>query len=103
MELSLKKDSSNYGLSLAAAILPLYIHGGPLTDIFTIQQHIDQIKDYAEWSKLIEKWFISNQHKLILLMNPKSDHQESVAASEITKLKNDIESFTQDEISAIGR
>ena len=75
MEMSMKRDSENFGLSLLHSILPTFMHGADMENICDFQNHIDYIKSYDEWGSLLKENFIENSHRLTLVMEPSVSYQ----------------------------
>ena len=76
MEMSMKRDSENFGLSLLHSILPTFMHGADMENICDFQNHIDYIKSYNDWGSLLKENFIENSHKLTLVMEPSDNYQK---------------------------
>ena len=75
MELSMKRDSENFGLSLMHSCITPFLHGAPLGDICRYQEHIDRIKACSEWRALLRDSFLDNPHRLTLVMEPSDTFQ----------------------------
>ena len=95
MELSMKRDSENFGLSLLHSCLPPYLHGASLTDICRFQEHINRIKAYGEWRALLQANFLDNPHRLALVMEPSSSYQRERQAREDQLLAERVSALSE--------
>lgn len=81
IELSLKHVGGNFGLGLIMSLESLWNHDGNAIDYLKINNYVEKFKsDLAGnknyWSDMIQKYFISNQHRLILNMNPDHSYED---------------------------
>lgn len=87
IELGLKHISGNFGLRLLMSIESTWNHDGDIIDYFRVNKYVEKFRtalaeDNQFWAKLIEKYFLSNQHKLILNMNPDKEYEDKRNAKE---------------------
>lgn len=81
IELSLKHMRGNFGLHLAMNMESIWNHDGDVIDYFKVNKYVEKFKrdlagDKQYWSKLIDRYFTTNSHKLILNMSPDTGYEE---------------------------
>lgn len=81
IELNLKHISGNFGLRLVMSMESAWNHDCDVIDYFKVNKYVQKFKenlanDKLFWSKLIDKHFIKNSHKLILNMSPDAGYEE---------------------------
>lgn len=78
-ELSIKHQSPKFGLNVLFNIMPLWNHNGPILNALKVNDLLEQLKanlvNPSYVKDAIEKYFITNNHKLVMTMepNPKFD------------------------------
>ncbi|CAL4121780.1 unnamed protein product, partial [Meganyctiphanes norvegica] len=99
IELSLKHQSSNFGLGVAMALTPLWNHGGDPTDALEFNKSLSRLKQSLEdnpqflQDKLVE-YFKNNAHKYILTMSPKEGYEEELQNAEETLLEKRVNNLS---------
>lgn len=100
IELSLKHVTSNFGLRLLMNIEATWNHEGDVIEYLKVNKHVEEFKkdlaaDKNYWRNLIDKYFLSNNHKLILNMSPdldfeerRNDREKSIIEAKVTKLSD---------------
>lgn len=81
IELGLKHVSVNFGLRLIMNLEATWNHEGDPIEYLKVNKYVERFKqslacDKQYWSKLIENYFLSNNHKLILNMNPDAGFED---------------------------
>lgn len=91
IELQVKKTREHWGLGTISNMLSYTIHDGNPLDVFKLNEFLQKIRaDYKNnlFSKLIEKYFLSNPHKLVIQMLPDSLKAENDKMKEKIMLKS---------------
>lgn len=100
IELNLKHIRGNFGLRLAMNMEATWNHDGDAIEYFKVNKYVEKFKkDLASdpqhyWSKLIDKYFLNNKHKLILNMNPDVSYEERRKEREQQVLEDKISKLT---------
>ncbi|XP_065168152.1 LOW QUALITY PROTEIN: presequence protease, mitochondrial-like [Atheta coriaria] len=78
-ELSLKHESSNFGLTLLYCTAPIWNHNGDAIEQLRFNKYIDrlrqEIKDPKYLSNLVKQYFKENTHRLVLTMTPDKEYE----------------------------
>lgn len=95
IELGLKHVRGNFGLRLIMSLESTWNHGGDVVDYFKVNKYVEKFKknlasNKQYWSNLFNKYFLKNNHKLILNMNPDADFEERRKQREQSLLENKI-------------
>ncbi|XP_068621806.1 presequence protease, mitochondrial [Battus philenor] len=100
-ELAIKHHSPKFGLNLLFNLMPLWNHNGPILNALKVNQLLEQLKvnlkDYNFVKNVLDKYFLSNNHKLIMTMQPDSQFDEAFNSAEQLLLKKKVEALTEDE------
>ncbi|XP_045529631.1 presequence protease, mitochondrial isoform X1 [Pieris brassicae] len=106
-ELSIKHQSPKFGLNVLFNLMPLWNHNGPILKALKVNELLDQLKanllDSHYVKDVIEKYFILNNHKLIMTMQPDSKFDDIFNEAESKLLKFKIKQLTSDEKEQIFR
>lgn len=90
-ELSIKHQSPKFGLNLLFNVMSLWNHNGPILTALKVNDLLTRLKadlmNPEHIKKVIEKYFIQNNHKLIMTMRPDSKFDDIFSASERKLLK----------------
>ncbi|KAI6653586.1 Presequence protease, mitochondrial [Oopsacas minuta] len=97
MELSIKRDTENFGLGLLHSLMPTFMHGADLREICDFQKHIDYIKSYDGWGSLLKENFLDNSHRLTLVMQPSDTYQKDIQLEEDKLLNERVSILSQEE------
>lgn len=81
VELSMRHQTSNFGLQLLYGTLPIWNHDGNILDSMCVGEKIEKFKkkltnqpNYLQL--LVEKYLLNNKHKLIITMSPENNYEE---------------------------
>lgn len=95
VELSMRHQTSNFGLHLLYGILPIWNHDGNIIDSMCVSEKIDEFKNkltsqpnYLE--SLVEKYLLNNKHKLVITMSPENNYEELRKKNEEKLLKEKL-------------
>ncbi|KAJ0170376.1 hypothetical protein K1T71_014304 [Dendrolimus kikuchii] len=97
-ELSIKHQSPKFGLNLLFNLMPMWNHNGPILTALKVNQLLGQLKgnlmkpNYIR--EVIEKYFIKNNHKLIMTMHPDAKFDDVFNEAEASILKSKVSSLT---------
>ncbi|XP_052742790.1 presequence protease, mitochondrial isoform X1 [Bicyclus anynana] len=98
-ELSIKHQSPKFGLNLLFSLMPLWNHNGPILDSLKVNQLLDKLKtnlmnpQYVR--DVIEKYFILNNHKLVMTMVPDPKFDDIFNDAEAKLLKSKVKELSQ--------
>ncbi|KAK7070004.1 Presequence protease, mitochondrial [Halocaridina rubra] len=106
IELSLKHQSSSFGLGLAMALAPLWNLDTDPVDALQINRNIEHFrKCLAEnpnfLQEKIKKYFISNKHKFTLTMSPQSNYEAQLLEAENLLLQTRVTSLSDNDKAKI--
>ncbi|CAK1548769.1 unnamed protein product [Leptosia nina] len=106
-ELSIKHQSPKFGLNVLFNLMPLWNHNGPILKALKVNQLLDQLKtnlmDSNYVKDVIEKYFILNNHKLIMTMQPDPKFDDVFNEAEAKLLKSKVKELTSEEKEHIFR
>lgn len=95
VELSMRHQTSNFGLHLLYGILPIWNHDGNITDSMCVSEKIEKFKEkltnqpkYLE--SLVEKYLLNNKHKLVITMSPENNYEDIRKENEEKLLKEKL-------------
>lgn len=99
VELSMRHQTSNFGLQLLYGTLPIWNHDGNVLDSMCVSDKIDEFKkklsnqpNYLQL--LVDKYLLNNNHKLIMTMSPEKNYEELRKENEIKLLKEKLASLS---------
>ncbi|XP_028164942.1 presequence protease, mitochondrial [Ostrinia furnacalis] len=108
-ELSIKHQSPKFGLNVLFNLMPLLNHNGPVLNALKVNELLDKLKtdlmNPSYVKEVIEKYFILNNHKLIMTMqpDPKFDDIFNEAEAKLLKSKvNDLKPEQKEQIYKDG-
>ncbi|CAN8020357.1 unnamed protein product [Ixodes persulcatus] len=96
VELSLKHQTSNFGMSLNYATVGIWNHGGDPVKPLQVNRHVKWLRDQLEanprfFQEKVEHYFKANRHKLTLVMNPDSQHESRIQSEEENNINKRID------------
>lgn len=102
IELGLKHVSSNFGFRLLMSLGTVMNHDGDSIDFLRINQQMNEFRSALEsddqyWSKLIDKYFLNNTHKLILNMSPDERFEDKRNDREKTLIEDKVNNLSDSE------
>lgn len=106
IELNLKHIRGNFGLRLAMSMESVWNHDGDVIDYFKVNNYVDKFKedlanDKQYWSKLINKHFLKNSHKLVLNMSPDASYEDKRKEREKSLLEDKTSQLDDVELQTI--
>ncbi|XP_039747749.1 presequence protease, mitochondrial isoform X1 [Pararge aegeria] len=100
-ELSIKHQSPKFGLHLLFSLMPLWNHNGPILSSLKVNELLDKLKDNLmkpQYVKdVIEKYFILNNHKLVMTMVPDPKFDDVFNDAEAKLLKSKVKELSPKE------
>lgn len=91
-ELSIKHQSPKFGLNLLFNLMPLWNHSGPILNALKVNDLLNQLKQNlvnpSYIKNVIEKYFIKNNHKLVMTMKPDLKFDDAFTDAEAKLLKS---------------
>ncbi|XP_050438210.1 presequence protease, mitochondrial-like [Adelges cooleyi] len=95
VELSMRHQTSNFGLNLLYGILPVWNHEGNIINTMNVSEKIEIFrKNMAVNSNylqlLVDKYLLNNKHKLIITMSPDESYEELRKKTEENLLKEKL-------------
>ncbi|XP_065212088.1 presequence protease, mitochondrial [Planococcus citri] len=104
-ELSIKHQSSNFGLNLLFSIAPIWNHDGDIADALNISKHISQfrndLKNKHYLREVVDQYFKSNNHRLILTMSPDQHYEENIKKQETDLLQAKLSGLSESQLQEI--
>uniref|UniRef100_A0A3Q3WJI8 Pitrilysin metalloproteinase 1 n=1 Tax=Mola mola TaxID=94237 RepID=A0A3Q3WJI8_MOLML len=99
IEIQMKHQSTNFGLSLASYIASSWNHDGDPVELLQINKSVSQFRQaLAENPRFLQDkvrhYFKENTHKLTLSMSPDEAYQEKQAQAEEEKLQRKIQALS---------
>lgn len=95
VELSMRHQTSNFGLQLLYGTLPIWNHDGNILDSMCVSDKIDEFKkklsnqpNYLQ--SLVDKYLLNNNHKLVMTMSPANNFEELRKENEEKLLKEKL-------------
>lgn len=99
VELSMRHQTSNFGLQLLYGTLPIWNHDGNILDSMCVSDKIDEFRtklsnqpNYLQL--LVDKYLLNNNHKLIMTMSPEKNYEELRKENEEKLLKEKLASLS---------
>ncbi|KAM3955772.1 presequence protease, mitochondrial [Aphomia sociella] len=100
-ELSIKHQSPKFGLNVLFNLMPLWNHGGPILNALRVNDLLNKLKtDLMNPScvkNIIEKYFILNNHKLTMTMEPDPKFDDIFNEAEIKLLQSKVKALTNED------
>lgn len=105
-EISIKHETSNFGLALLFGLTPILNHNGNAVTALEADKLIAQLKnelaaDKKYLQKAVEKHFKNNQHRLILTMSPDKEYEKQQLQLENELLFEKTEKLTDSDKKVI--
>lgn len=98
-ELSIKHQNPKFGLNLLFNLMPLWNHNGPILNALKVNQLLDKLKTdlmNPQFVKdVIEKYFILNNHKLVMTMVPDPKFDDIFNDAEAKLLKSKVKALNE--------
>lgn len=91
-ELTLKHDTSNFGLNLLFGLTPTWNHTEEIVNALKVTELIDTLKNEMKnnpkyLQEVVKKYFKENSHRLILTMSPDLEHKKKLEEAEKQLIK----------------
>lgn len=95
VELSMRHQTSNFGLHLLYGTLPIWNHDGNILDSMCVSNKIDEFKKKLtnhpnHLQSLVDKYLLNNNHKLVMTMSPVNNYEELRKENEEKLLKEKL-------------
>ncbi|XP_072296648.1 presequence protease, mitochondrial isoform X2 [Eucyclogobius newberryi] len=102
LEIQMKHQSTNFGLSLASYIASAWNHDGDPVALLQINHSVDRfkraLKDNPRYlQEKVQQYFKENTHRLTLSMSPDEEYLEKQAKAEEEKLQRKVQALTEDD------
>lgn len=96
MELSMKHQTTKFGLGLLFSLTPLMNHNGDVVEAVNLTQQIEKLKENIKSNpkylqEKVQQYFKDNRHKLILTMSPDENYEQKFVERETSNLKEKVE------------
>ncbi|XP_047541539.1 presequence protease, mitochondrial [Vanessa atalanta] len=100
-ELAIKHQSPKFGLNLLFSLMPLWNHNGPILNALKVNTLLDKLKtnlmNPSYIKDVIEKYFLLNNHKLIMTMQPDPKFDDVFTEAEAKLLKTKVKNLTPEQ------
>lgn len=95
VELSMRHQTSNFGLQLLYGTLPIWNHDGDILDSMCVSEKIDEFKKKLTnqptyLQLLVDKYLLNNKHKLVMTMSPENNYEDLRKKNEEKLLKEKL-------------
>ena len=95
LELSMKHQTTKFGLGLLFSLTPLMNHNGDVIQAVNLSQQIDKLKQNIRENpkylqEKVQQYFKDNHHKLILKMSPDDEYEQKFVARETENLETKV-------------
>uniref|UniRef100_A0A8C4NAH8 Presequence protease, mitochondrial n=1 Tax=Eptatretus burgeri TaxID=7764 RepID=A0A8C4NAH8_EPTBU len=102
MELGLKHQTTNFGLTLASAVASTWNHDGDPVEVLRVEDHVQRLRaclrDNPKYlQEKVAHYLQQNKHRLVLTMLPEAAFGERQLSAEAEKLQAKISSLGVDE------
>lgn len=105
IELGIKHQGTDFGLNLMFNLAPLWNHDGDLEAAMKVSEHINRFRKNLEdkfyLQRLVDKYFNSNSHRLILTMSPNENYEEEIKQKEQNLLQQKCFELGEAELAKI--
>ncbi|XP_044265991.1 presequence protease, mitochondrial [Tribolium madens] len=101
-ELSIKHETSNFGLNLIVGLTPTWNHNGDILTALQVNKMIDKLRkemkqDSHYLQNIVKQYFKDNNHRLVLTMSPDMDYEKKQQAQEQELIKKKTEKLTEND------
>lgn len=95
VELSMRHQTSNFGLQLLYGTLPIWNHDGNILDSMCVSDKIEEFKkklnDQPNYLQLlVDRYLLNNKHKLVMTMSPANNYEDLRKENEEKLLKEKL-------------
>lgn len=102
IELSVKHQTSNFGLSMAMNLTPLWNHNGDPVEALYINSIVEKFRRHLEEDpnylrNKVKKYFLENKHRLVTVMRPDKDFEAKQEVEEQNILKSRVAALTDED------
>lgn len=106
IELSMKHQTSNFGLHLLFNVTPLWNHNGDIIQSLRINEAvkklINEMKENPQYlQNLVQNYLIDNHHRLTLTMSPDERYDAEKAAAEQELLTTKLKELSKEELDNV--
>lgn len=100
LELSMKHQTTKFGLGLLFSLTPLMNHGGDVVQAVNLTQQIDELKQNIKANpkylqEKVQQYFKDNKHKLVLSMSPDDEYETKFVARETQNLNEKSQNLNE--------
>ncbi|XP_044747595.1 presequence protease, mitochondrial isoform X1 [Coccinella septempunctata] len=86
-ELSLKHETSNFGLHLLFGLVPIWNHDGHILNIMEVNKLLGKLQENMQnnpkyLQEMVKKHFKDNKHRLTITMTPDVEYEEKLSSEE---------------------
>ena len=101
LEIGQKHQTTSYGLHQAMNLLPTLNHDSDPMALLHFNKRMDKLRKHLEsdpdyLKKKIKEYFVDNQHRLLLVMNPSESYLEEMKNKEKELLSSKVSKLTDD-------
>ncbi|KAK9873947.1 hypothetical protein WA026_002300 [Henosepilachna vigintioctopunctata] len=101
-ELSLKHETSNFGLHLLFALTPIWNHDGPIVDALHVNNMIEKLRENLQTNPkylqdIVKKYFKQNKHCLTVTMSADKQYEQKLNMEEKRLIEHKSAKLTQEE------
>ncbi|XP_065906804.1 presequence protease, mitochondrial-like isoform X4 [Dysidea avara] len=101
LERGIKYQSTNFGLTLIASVMPTWNHDGDPVPNLMVNSRVDEFKELLKsptfLQEKIQQYFLDNKHHLTLVMTPEDNYEAQQTALESDKRDKVVGSLSASE------
>lgn len=100
LELSMKHQTTKFGLGLLFSLTPLMNHGGDVVQAVNLTEQIETLKQNIRANpkylqEKVQQYFKDNKHKLVLSMSPDDEYETKFVARETQNLNEKSQNLNE--------
>lgn len=98
LELSMKHQTTKFGLGLLFSLTPLMNHNGDVIEAVNLTQQIEKLKENVRQNprylqEKVQQYFKDNRHKLVLTMSPDDAYEQKFIERETKNLEEKVKNL----------
>lgn len=102
LELSMKHQTTKFGLGLLFSLTPLMNHNGDVIKAMSLSEQINQLKENIKANpkylqEKVQQYFKDNNHRLVLTMSPDEDYELKFFQRETSNLETKVKALSEDD------
>ncbi|XP_053675504.1 presequence protease, mitochondrial [Anopheles nili] len=108
IELTMKHQTTKFGLGLLFNLTPLWNHGGDLIRAMNVSESVKKLRENLAQNpkylqQKLEYYFRNNRHRLTMTMSPDENYEKNFMAAEANSLKQKVAQLNETDKDRIYR